>query len=94
MLDLLNERDFGEMTGEAVESIKIKCAPDLLETENVTYFLCAKKAEIFPQLMARADKLLTWLNERYQIGNTGLLLLSPDSISVLEYSIYGLSLGL
>lgn len=85
-LDLLVERDFGEMTGESIENIKAKCAPDILENENVTYFLCAKEAETFPQLIERADKLLTWLNDRYQIGN--LLLVCHGDIGKMIYACY------
>lgn len=85
-LDLLIERDFGVMTGEPLAKIIEMCAPDILETENVTYFLSPKDAETFPQLMERAKRLLSWLNDKYKEGN--ILLVSHGDIGKMIYAQY------
>lgn len=55
--DDLIERDFGDMTGRPASNIKKLCAPDIIETDTVTYFLCPDGAETFPELLARAHRL-------------------------------------
>lgn len=53
----LIERDFGDMTGRPVRDIKRLCAPDIIETEAVTYFLSPEGAETFPELLARGQRV-------------------------------------
>jgi len=69
VVDDLIERDFGIMTGIKQSRIEEFCAPDILKTELITYFLAPKGAESFPDLLARADKLLSRLTEEYKDGS-------------------------
>jgi len=52
-LEGLIERNFGIMTGKLVKDIESLCAPDILKTEIITYFLCPEGAETFPDLIKR-----------------------------------------
>jgi broad specificity phosphatase PhoE len=58
ILDLLIERDFGVMTGKLLSDIEFMCAPDIMKTDTITYFLSPEGAETFDQLVTRAKKLL------------------------------------
>lgn len=57
--DLLKERDFGLLTGQKIADVKKLCAPDIIETPSVTYFLKPQNGEDFPQLLVRAKKFLS-----------------------------------
>lgn len=63
VLDILIERDFGIMTGKPAARIKELCAPDIIETDTITYFLSPEGAETFPQLLARATIALSQLQK-------------------------------
>ena len=52
----LIERNFGSMTGKLISEIKTLCAPDIIETELITYFLNVPGAETFPVLLERAKR--------------------------------------
>src|SRR3989344_5671279 len=54
----LIERDFGIMTGKPVGKIMEICAPDVLVTNKIKYFLSPEGAETFPQLIERAKNIL------------------------------------
>jgi probable phosphoglycerate mutase len=69
----LIERDFGVMTGKPIESIETECAPDILKTDTVTYFLCPEGAETFPQLIKRGRKVLDIVGSLQQNGRALLV---------------------
>ena len=56
--DDLIERNFGIMTGRPAADVEEMCAPDIIKTENVTYFLRPDCAETFPDLLARGQRVL------------------------------------
>ncbi len=59
--DDLIERNFGIMTGRPAADVEEMCAPDIIKTENVTYFLRPDGAETFPDLLARGRGcLILW----------------------------------
>lgn len=82
----LIERDFGAMTGKNVSEIDNFPASSLIKTETVTYFLEAPGAENFPQVYARAQIVLKFLEEKYQTGN--ILLVSHGDIGKMIYAAY------
>ena len=83
---LLIERDFGIMSGKKQSDIEAFCAPDVLKTETVTYFLSPEGAETFLDLMQRARKLLDAIRERHQSGN--ILLVTHGDMGKMIYAEY------
>ncbi len=83
---LLIERDFGVMTGVEQKRIEELCAPDILKTATVTYFLSPKNAETFPDLLKRAKKLFSTLKERFQDGD--ILLVSHGDFGKMLYAAF------
>ena len=63
--DDLIERNFGIMTGRPAADVEEMCAPDIIKTENVTYFLNPDGAETFPELLARGQWVLDSMACRY-----------------------------
>ncbi len=86
VLSLLIERDFGVMTGKPVGSIKEKCAPDIIETDTITYFLSSKGAETFPDLLKRARILLNELEAKHQ--DDSVLLVGHGDMGKMIYATY------
>lgn len=86
ILSELIERDFGEMTGKKVSDIEKICAPKILKTPTVTYFLEAPGAETFPDLIIRAKKLLQFINEKHKEGE--ILLVGHGDFSKMIYAAY------
>jgi probable phosphoglycerate mutase len=84
--ELLIERDFGIMTGHQVSDIESMCAPDIIKTETVTYFLDPEGAETFPDLMARGALVLDKINRNHQSGN--VLLVCHGDIGKMIYAKY------
>ena len=82
----LIERDFGSMTGRKVSEIVDLCSPDILQTENVTYFLSPDGAETFPQLLSRAKILLSQIIENHRTDN--ILLVTHGDFGKMLYSAY------
>jgi broad specificity phosphatase PhoE len=82
----LIERDFGIMTGKAQSAIEEMCAPDIIKTETITYFLSPPGAETFPDLLLRAGKLLDTLHETYTSGN--ILLVTHGDLGKMIYAKY------
>lgn len=76
----LIERDFGSMTGIKQSRIEELCAPDIIKTKTVTYFLSPDGTEAFPDLLKRAGKLLTMINQIHSDGSILLFLLSCNTI--------------
>jgi len=69
-LDILIERDFGSMTGKAIQDIEILCAPNIIKSETVTYFLNPEGAETFPQVLRRAKQALTYIQKKHKNRNS------------------------
>ncbi len=88
-MDLLIERDFGVMSGKPAKEIEALCAPDILKTENITYFLSPEGAETFHELLERAQKLLDILRADYR-DETLLLVTHGDFGKMLYAAFYGL----
>lgn len=86
VIDELIERDFGVMTGLEQSRIEELCAPDILKTELITYFLSPEGAETFPDLLARANKLLNALMDTYKDGS--ILLVTHGDFGKMIYASY------
>lgn len=84
ILDDLIERNFGIMTGLPHSEIMPRCAPRVIETETITYFLDPEGAETFPQLVSRGHRVLEELEERKLSGNT--LLVCHGDIGKMIYA--------
>lgn len=85
-IDLLIERNFGIMTGKQQSKIEELCAPDILKTETVTYFLSPDGAETFPQLIVRAEKLLKYIKDKHKNGN--ILMVGHGDFGKMIYCAY------
>lgn len=86
ILPELIERNYGVMTGQIQSRIEELCAPDILKTETVTYFLKPVGGESFPDLILRAKKLLDDLKSKHQNGN--ILLVSHGDFGKMIYCAY------
>ena len=75
--DDLIERNFGIMTGKLATDIEEMCTPDIIKAENVTYFLHPDGAEIFPDLLARGQRVLELMACQHP-GQTVLLVCHGD----------------
>lgn len=84
--ELLIERDFGVMTGKKISEIETLCSPDIIKTENTTYFLNPNRAETFPDLIKRAGLLLEKINSNHITGN--VLLVCHGDIGKMVYAKY------
>ncbi len=82
----LIERDFGSMTGQLASDIEQLCAPDIIKTETVTYFLSPTGAETFPQLISRAKRLLQSITDEHSDGN--ILLVTHGDFGKMIYAAY------
>jgi broad specificity phosphatase PhoE len=82
----LIERDFGVMTGQPISKIEELCAPNIIKTETITYFLSPKDGETFPQVVRRAKRLLTRIQSEYENGS--ILLVTHGDIGKVIYSAY------
>lgn len=83
---LLIERNFGVMTGEKITDIEKLCAPNIIKTGVVTYFLNPKGAETFPDLITRATILLEKIRAQYSNGN--ILLVTHGDMGKMIYAKY------
>lgn len=83
---LLIEREFGRMTGQSIKDVEQLCAPDVIRTDTVTYFLCPQDAETFPQLKERAENLLAKLAEDGDMNN--VLLVTHGDIGKMVYAAF------
>lgn len=86
VMEELIERDFGIMTGLEKERIEELCAPDVMRTETITYFLSPEGAETFPDLIKRAKKLLNAIQTKHTDGN--VLLVTHGDIGEMIYAAY------
>ncbi len=85
-LGTLIERDFGVMTGVPTSMIGHMCAPDIIKTDTITYFLSPKGAETFPELVERAKKSLMELRARHTSGS--ILLVTHGDIGKMIYAAH------
>jgi len=86
VLSSLIERDFGVMTGKPVADIVSLCAPKLVVTESINYFLNPYGAETFPQLLKRAKSVLAEIKKKHQAGN--ILLVTHGDIGKMIFAAY------
>lgn len=82
----LIERDFGSMSGEPIARIKELCAPDILETDVITYFLSPHGGESFDDAVQRADQLLQELHATHSNGS--ILLVTHGDTGKMLYAAY------
>lgn len=82
----LIERDFGVMTGTPIDGIKERCAPDIIETNTITYFLNPVGAETFPELIQRGKRVLEQVATAYPEGS--VLLVTHGDIGKMIYAAY------
>ncbi len=82
----LIERDFGCMSGKPQSTITETCAPDILVTSTIVYFLNPEGAETFPDLLARAGELLTDIQSRHATGS--VLLVTHGDFGKMIYAQY------
>jgi probable phosphoglycerate mutase len=82
--DLLIERDFGVMTGEPISRIEELCAPDIIKTDTITYFLDPEGGETFPEVLKRAAKLLSTLKGEHIDGK--ILLVTHGDLGKMLYA--------
>jgi probable phosphoglycerate mutase len=85
-LNDLIERDFGVMTSKKIVDIEKLCAPEILKTNTITYFLTPQGAETFPQLFSRASRVLDFINREYKDGS--ILLVTSSDIGKMIYAKY------
>lgn len=85
-LDLLIERNFGIMTGKPTKDIEKLCAPNIIKSSTITYFLSPEGAETFPQLLERGTQILGWLKENNT--NENILLVSHGDIGKMIYATF------
>ncbi|HET9174051.1 MAG TPA: histidine phosphatase family protein [Candidatus Saccharimonadales bacterium] len=79
----LIERDFGVMTGVPSTEIEARCAPDILKTATITYFLNPEGAETFPDLIRRGHQALEHVCSLQQSGSA--LLVCHGDIGKMVY---------
>lgn len=86
IVDELIERDFGVMSGKEQSRIEELCAPDIIKTETITYFLSPEGAETFPDLLKRAEQLLSEIAKRYK--NRSIILVTHGDFGKMIYAQY------
>ncbi len=87
--ETLIERNFGMMTGQLVSDIERLCAPDILKTDTITYFLSPEGAETFPDLLERGKETLCRLQTEH--ADESILLVTHGDIGKMIYAeFYGL----
>ena len=77
ILPELIERDFGVMSGQKASDIEKLCAPDIVKTETITYFLSPERAETFDDLVERGQRVLDIVRAKH-IGGKVLLVCHGD----------------
>jgi broad specificity phosphatase PhoE len=74
------------MTGKLVKDIESLCAPDIIKTEKINYFLCPERAETFPDLIKRGQKIIDFIKEKHKDGS--VLLVTSGDIGKMIYASY------
>tara|TARA_Y100000310_G_scaffold340846_1_gene438010 strand:- start:1806 stop:2396 length:591 start_codon:yes stop_codon:yes gene_type:complete len=85
----LIERNFGVMTGQPIADIEKLCAPNIIKTEKVIYFLSPKDAETFPALLERGMRVLSQIQTAHP-EDTVLLATSGDIGKMIYAAYYGI----
>jgi probable phosphoglycerate mutase len=85
-LDMIIERDFGEMTGKLTADISKLYSPDVIKTDTITYFLSPIGAETFPQLTKRAIKVLHFIKKNH--NDQSLLFVTHGDFGKMLYAAY------
>lgn len=80
------ERDFGVMSGRSVADIQELCAPHIIETDTITYFLSPEGAETFPDLISRTATVLEELKEKHK--NESILLATHGDFGKMMYAAF------
>eukprot|EP00985_Skeletonema_marinoi_P013312 scaffold6578_cov141-Skeletonema_marinoi.AAC.10 len=91
LLDDLIERDFGIMAGLPTSSITAICGEDkILATDTINYFLDPEGAETFPQLIDRAKRLVTHIDELTKDlpSDSSILLVTHGDFGKMLYAAY------
>lgn len=86
VMNELIERDFGIMTGKKHTEIELLCKPNIIKTDTCTYFLNPLGSETFPQLMARAKKVIDNIKSKHRKGN--ILLVTHGDTGKMVYASY------
>lgn len=89
-LDILIERDFGNMTGKPIKDIELLCSPNIIKSGTITYFLDPEGAETFPELLERANQALAYIQDKHKNGNI-LITTHGDFGKMLYTAYYGLN---
>ncbi|MCA9343168.1 histidine phosphatase family protein [Candidatus Saccharibacteria bacterium] len=84
VLPSLIERDFGVMTGVDQSKVEEMCAPNIIKTDTVTYFLNPEGAETFPELVKRGHNALEEVRSRHDTEN--VLLVCHGDIGKMIYA--------
>jgi len=84
--DLLIERDFGVMSGQPITSIEEKCSPHILKSQGFYYILEAEKAELWPDVIKRAQQIIDTINNKY--SDKLVLLVTHGDIGKMIYTSY------
>ena len=74
------------MSGQPAREIEALCAPDILQTATITYFLSPEGAETFPQLLERAGKLLAFIGKKH--ADQTVLLVTHGDFGKMVYAAY------
>ncbi len=82
--------DFGIMAGKMTSDIETLCTPDIVKTETVTYFLSPEGADTFPDLLDRAQHVITQTKAKHPDGSV-LLVCHGDIGKMLYAAYYGLA---
>jgi len=85
-LELLIERNFGIMTGHLKSEIEPICAPDIIKTDTIIYFLNPDGAETFPQLFKRGEQIIAKITNNCKDGK--ILLVTHGDIGKMIYAAY------
>lgn len=83
-MKLLIERDFGVMTGKRIDQVEELCAPDILKTDTITYFLSPEGAETFPELAKRGEAILHEIRNKHSSGK--VLLVCHGDVGKMIYA--------
>lgn len=85
-MNLLIERDFGNMTGRLIKDVHTLPSNKLLKTDTITYFLSAPWSENFPQTIKRANKALEYIKKHNKEGN--ILITTHGDFGKMLYTVY------
>lgn len=86
ILESLIERDFGIMSGKPTASITATCAPNIITTKTIVYFLNPEGAETFPELLIRGEKALAEVRTMHENGS--ILLVTHGDFGKMIYAAY------